>query len=195
VVHQAVGEWDAAVACLQAVESIQAMSSISGHGMAGAMFALMRLVTGGIGELELVLRANLHQHPMMRDVHAAALLDLGREPEARTTVGPWADQEPVTWDYMWLARTALRGHVWSRLGDRDAAADLYEQLAPYADRLAVAQFMLGSVDHVLAEVAAAAGDRATAAEHARAAVSRHRELGWTPWVARSEALLAAVAAG
>jgi hypothetical protein len=96
---------------------------------------------------------------------------------------------------MWLARTALRGHVWSRLGDRDAAADLYEQLAPYADRLAVAQFMLGSVDHVLAEVAAAAGDRATAAEHARAAVSRHRELGWTPWVARSEALLAAVAAG
>jgi len=189
VVHQAVGDWDAAVASLQAVESIQAVTSLAGNGMAAAMFALMRITTGGLGDLEPLVRANLHQHPMMRDLHAATLLDLGRDAEARTAVGPWPDQEPVSWDYMWLARTSLRAYVWSRLGDENAATDLYAQLTPFADRLAVAQFMFGSVQHVLAELAAAAGDRPAAEAHARAALARHRELGWTPWVERSQAVL------
>ena len=52
--------------------------------------------------------------------------------------------------------------------------------------------MFGSVQHVQAELAAAAGDRPAAETHARAAPERHRVLGWTPWVERSEAVLAAL---
>ena len=90
---------------------------------------------------------------------------------------------------MWLGRTVLRGHLWSRLGDQQAIADLREQLEPYRDRLAVAQFMLGSVRHAQAELALAAGDLAEATRHGEAALATHERLGWTPWVERSRTLL------
>ena len=193
VVAQAHGRWDEAARALQSAEAIHGMSSISGHGMAGALWALMRMVTGGLGELEEMLRGNLHHHPMLRDVHALSLLDLGRDADARTALGAWPDQEPVSWDYMWLARTVLRGHLWGRLGDAQAIADLRAQLEPYRDRLAVAQFMLGSVRHAEAELALAAGDLAEATRHGEAALATHERLGWTPWVERTRALLGDIA--
>ena len=189
VVAQAHGRWDEARASLDVAEQIHAISSISGHGMAGAVWALTRIVTGGLGELEPMLRGSLHHHPILRDIHALALLDLGRDPEARTSLGAWTDQDEISWDYMWLARTVLRAHVWSRLGDQQAMSDLRHQLTPYADRLAVAQFMLGSVRHALAELALAAGDPAESREHGEAALATHERLGWTPWVERTRALL------
>ena len=189
VVAQAHGRWEEAARALDSAEAIHAMSSISGHGMSGALRALVRLVTGGLGELEGMLRASLHHHPMLRDVHALALLDLGRDVDARTALGAWPDQDPVSWDYMWLGRTVLRAHLWSRLGDPQAIADLRGQLEPYRDRLAVAQFMLGSVRHAQAELALAAGDLAEAARHGEAALATHERLGWTPWVERTRALL------
>jgi hypothetical protein len=193
VAAQAHGRWDEAHAGIRAVEAIHAMSSISGHGMSGAMTALMRMVTGGLGELEPMLRESLHHHPILRDIHALALLDLGRDTDARTALGPWTDQDEVSWDYMWLARTVLRSHLWSRLGDREAVADLRALLTPYADRLAVAQFMLGSVQHALAELALAAGDLEAAGAHAEVALATHRRLDWTPWVARTQSVLDEVA--
>ena len=52
VVAQAHGRWEEAARALDSAEAIHAMASISGHGMAGALRALMRMVTGGLGDLE-----------------------------------------------------------------------------------------------------------------------------------------------
>ena len=139
-----------------------------------------------------MLRGSLHHHPMLRDVHALALLDLGRDADARTALGALAGPGPrVVGLHVAGPDRAARAPLEPArrpAGDRRPPG----ALEPYRDRLAVAQFMLGSVRHAQAELALAAGDLAEASHHGEAALATHERLGWTPWVERTRDLLGRV---
>jgi hypothetical protein len=94
---------------------------------------------------------------------------------------------------MWMTLTAARAMVWSYLGDPIAVAELRATLAPYRGRLVsggMSAAYLGAVDHVLGELALAAGDTEAALRHLKAAAEVHERHQQVPWAARSKARLA-----
>jgi hypothetical protein len=104
--------------------------------------------------LETVHRQFPHR---VTDPLVLARLDAGRGAEARAL---WATRGEIDRDYYWLALTTLRAHAAARLGDADAAGPLYEELRPYAGRLAGADsgtLYVGPVDAALAALAEVLG--------------------------------------
>ena len=182
--HQMDGDVATAEAVIARTEALDATLSMAGQGIPLYKRAILRLLEGRLPELEPELRGAARVH-LFRDVHALALVEAGREDEARGVLGPWAEQPPVPWDYLWVLFTVVRARLWARLRDPDAVAALRAALAPYADRLAVgsvAVAFLGSVELALAELAAAAGEPETAAEHLARARRLHVDLGLDTWV-------------
>ncbi|HSO64966.1 MAG TPA: hypothetical protein VLQ78_07670, partial [Ornithinibacter sp.] len=177
-------------AVIARTEALDATLSMAGQGIPLYKRAVLRLLEGRLPELEPELRADPHVH-LFRDMHALSLVEAGREGEARGLLGPWAEQPPVPWDYLWVLFTVVRARLWARLGDPVAVADLRAALAPYADRLAVgsvAVAFLGSVELALAELAAVAGEPAAAAEHLARARRTHVDLGLGVWVRLTDEL-------
>jgi hypothetical protein len=153
----------------------------------------LRMLQGRPNELEDVLRAGMAAQPGLRDLLAVSLAQGGRVEEARDLVGPWSQQRSLQLDYMWTTLTAARAMVWSYLGDPAAVKDLRATLGPFRGRLVSggrSAAYLGAVDHVLGELALAAGDAAAASEHLHAAVKVHERHHQVPWAARSLARLA-----
>lgn len=152
---------------------------------------MLRDAQGRLAELEPVLAPLRHHHPALRELHALALARTGDLDRLRVVLGSWADQPPIIRDYSWLFLTAVRAETWALLGDRDAADDLYVQLTPYADRLAVtlAIGLRGAVAHWLGVLAGVRRDRDAARDHLRAALRTHRALGMELWARRAEAAL------
>ena len=127
-------------------------------------------------------------------VHAAALLQLdaahGATEQARGRLDELADRGLGTLHpdmvYVWTLTELARGCV--TLGAAEHAPRLYQALAPYAGRAAVAAGAVmcsGSTDHYLAGLAALEGDIAAADRHYRVAISCHRRLGARPMLAHS----------
>ncbi|MEJ2861168.1 BTAD domain-containing putative transcriptional regulator [Actinomycetospora flava] len=106
----------------------------------------------------------------VHDLLALALLDAGREEEAR---GLWAQRLPVPRDWSWGGLLTVQGLVAARLDDRERAAEAFAALEPFAGRwgLSVTGILaFAPIDLVLARLARVLGhgDDAVAAHLARA---------------------------
>jgi tetratricopeptide (TPR) repeat protein len=192
VLEQARGEWAASEEALRVAEAVQSSLSMAGAGLVPIVRATALLPQGRLAEAEPVLRGAGEAHPGLRELHALSLLAAGRADEVRALLGPWPEQPPLIWDYLWVSSAVARALVWSELGDAEAVPDLRGRLEPFADRIAdgaMAACFLGSVPHALAALALAAGDRATARARAREARELHARLGWAPWERMSAELL------
>jgi len=85
-----------------------------------------------------------------------------------------------------------------RLGDRGAAASLYERLSPYAERVAIVEYALscrGSVSGYLGMLARWLGRGEEARRHLERAIAANAALGATRFAERSRAELALLATG
>jgi hypothetical protein len=92
-------------------------------------------------------------------------------------------------DEMWLITQAFAAQACAYLSDRKRAVILYRLLLPYADLVvshAHLRAYLGSVESVLAGLAATLGHRSQAAVHYEAAVEAERRMGARPHLARTE---------
>ncbi|GAA4931185.1 transcriptional regulator [Actinomycetospora succinea] len=116
----------------------------------------------------------------VHDLLALALLDAGREDEARSL---WAQGLPVPRDWSWGGLLTVQGLVAARLGDRERAAPAYAALEPFAGRwgLSVTGILaFAPIDLVLARLARVLG-------HGDDAVAAHLERALTvvgdagPW--------------
>jgi len=190
--RQAVGDFAGAETALERILLLQSTVSMAPSALGIGQLATMRLVQGRMAELEPALQAAAVHQPVLRDLHALALIACSRTDEARMMLGDWAEQRPLLRDFAWTGLTGIRARVWIEFGDQRAIADLRDQLTPYADRLAVGgmgAFFLGSVGHTLGHLALAAGDRAAARDLLRAALDTHRRLGLEPHAEATAALL------
>jgi DNA-binding winged helix-turn-helix (wHTH) protein/tetratricopeptide (TPR) repeat protein len=92
-------------------------------------------------------------------------------------------------DENWLFTLAFASQACACLGDRKRAVILYHLLLPYADLVvshAHLRAYIGSVESVLAGLAATLGQRDQAAVHYEAAVESERRMGVRPQLARTE---------
>lgn len=186
------GRFDEAEELIAEQQAFAATLAMSGQGIELAQIASLRDLQGRLGELEPALAAAAPHHPAFRELHALAMVAVGRLDELRLRLGAYAEQPAIHRNYMWLGLTAVRARAWAALGDPQAIADLRAQLAPYAEQLAgtVAVTFQGCVHQTLGELALAAGEREVAADHLQRARATHERLGLPVWVARTDALLA-----
>lgn len=106
---------------------------------------------------------------LLFDVVTLALLDAGREDEARRY---WAVRRPLRRDFFWSMFAVLRGYAAARLGDVEEAAASYDELVPFSGRIAglgSGSVAFGPVDAALAELADVLGRPDDAERHRRAA--------------------------
>ena len=191
--HQMDGRVAEAEEVIAATDALGATLSMAGRGIAIYKRGMLRLMDGRLPEMVDELADAARHAVLFRDLHALALVEGGRVDEARSLLGPWREQPAVPWDYLWVGFTALRAHLWSRLGDPVAVRELRDTLVPYADRLAtgsVAVAFHGSVELALGELAAAAGDREAAALHLGRARRVHEALDLPVWVRLTDELAA-----
>jgi hypothetical protein len=102
----------------------------------------------------------------VHDLIALALLDAGREDEARAV---WAQRLPVPRDWSWGGLLTVQALVAARLGDRERGAEAYAALTPSAGRwgLSVTGILaFAPIDLVLARLARVLG-------HGEDAVAAH----------------------
>ncbi|GIF01069.1 AfsR/SARP family transcriptional regulator [Paractinoplanes rishiriensis] len=189
------GDLDGAEAAIAEMETFQGTLAMAGAGIGLCQLATLRLLQGRLPELTPALRGAAEAFPPFRELHALALVQDGRLDEARRVLGAWPEQPPLPWGYLWVGFTVFRAYTWMALGDRAAVADLRAQLTPYAGRLAgtLPVSVLGSVELVLGELAAADGDPVAARDHLGRARRTHEELGLTLWLARTDEAIARLA--
>jgi tetratricopeptide (TPR) repeat protein len=144
------------------------------------------------------------QYPHLRGWRSTLALlyaELGDLTKARAEFeqlagGDWTD---LPRDSAWLLTTCRAADTCFRLGDRDAAAVLYEQLLPFADRNVVlgrvASIAIGSASRHLGQLATVLGRLDEAADHFEAALRINRGTGARPWLALSECDYAALLRG
>jgi tetratricopeptide (TPR) repeat protein len=163
------------------------------------LFALRR-AQGRTGELEPLLRAAVARLPglaALRVSLALASVEAGRDLEARAQLEHLAadDFARVPRDGSWLAAMCHLALVTTALGDTPRTALLYEQLLPYADRVAVvslAHGCEGAVARFLAVLAASLGRFDEAERHFEHALARNTALGAPALVAETRAAWAAM---
>ncbi len=100
---------------------------------------LFRREQGRLAEEETTIRASIEEfpwYPLYRAALACLLSDLGRADEARVVFDDLAADRfsSLYGDNEWLLGMGLASDACALLGDADAAAVLYEQLAPFAGR-------------------------------------------------------------
>ncbi|GAA0794230.1 BTAD domain-containing putative transcriptional regulator [Spirilliplanes yamanashiensis] len=189
--RQLTGDLAGAEADIADLEAFQATLAMAGMGIALVQLSLLRWVQGRLGELVATLEGAARHFPLFRELLGLALVEAGRADEARRVLGPWPDQPPLPWNYLWSTFVVFRSYTWMGLGDAAAVADLRAQLAPYSGRFAgtLPVGVAGAVDLTLGELAAADGDPAAARAHLSAARRTHAELGLPVWLARTDAAL------
>ncbi|GLX92273.1 AfsR/SARP family transcriptional regulator [Herbidospora sp. NBRC 101105] len=146
---------------------------------------------GRVGDLadELIAMAHEPVHAPLRTVAVLAAIDAGRTEEARRLAERWSGWTPLDWSHDFITRSW--GLVAARIGVPDPAAK-YAELAPFAGQfveMGSSVTCWGSMHLVLAELAAATGRPALAAEHAAAALDVHSRLGLPHLTRRSRELL------
>ena len=161
----------------------------------------LRYSQGRLEELEGTMRAFVDQYPHLhgwRSTLALLYAELGDLPRARSEFeqlagGGWTE---VARDSGWLLTTCRAADTCFKLGDRDAAAVLYDQLRPFAGRNVVlgrvASIAIGSAARHLGQLAAVLERFDDAARHFEDAIRMNRSMGARPWLALSECDYAAV---
>ncbi|WP_188190082.1 ATP-binding protein [Nonomuraea sp. SYSU D8015] len=178
------GDLPAARALFEETAALQRTTSMWGLEEA-RLAGLLQLRLGGAGDLdeELARQADTASAGALgaavRDVRALLLIMDGRVAEARRLLGPWRGQPPVRRTFLWLAHAGVRGVAWAYLGDRTACAELYEELLPYADRMATGNNtpLLWPMTRPLSLLARVLGLREAADRHAEHALRTAAELG------------------
>ena len=160
---------------------------------------LFRREQGRLAEEEATIRASIQEfpwYPLYRAALACLLSDLGRADEARLVFDDLAADRfsSLYGDNEWLLGMGLASDACAMLGDADAAAVLYEQLAPFAGRNTVghAEGSVGATDRYLGLLAATRGELDVAVEHLEAAIAANDAMGARPWTAHSQHDLAVV---
>ena len=146
----------------------------------------LRYSQGRLEELEGTMRAFVDQYPHLhgwRSTLALLYAELGDLPRARSEFeqlagGGWTE---VARDSGWLLTTCRAADTCFKLGDRDAAAVLYDQLRPFAGRNVVlgrvASIAIGSAARHLGQLAAVLERFDDAARHFEDAMRMNRSMG------------------
>ena len=160
---------------------------------------LLRREQGRVAEEEARVRQSIVDfpwYPLFRSVLVCLLLDEGREPEARSEFADLAraDFAALYRDNMWLFGMSFAAEASARLGDVASAAVLYQQLAPFAGRHAMAhsEGSIGAVDRSLGLLAATIGHLDEAERHLTDAIALNDGMGARPWTAHCEHDLARI---
>lgn len=125
--------------------------------------------------------------PAWRAAAATALLDSGRDPEARV-LAIAEDFNSVPWDPVWSVTMFGWADACSRLGLGDRAVELYELMAPYASHFAVSgSLAYGSIAWALGSLATTMEHYEQAEEHFVAAAELEERLGAPMFLARTQA--------
>jgi tetratricopeptide (TPR) repeat protein len=160
---------------------------------------MLRNQQGALGDVEALVRRSVEEYPtyaIWRCVHVHMAAQLGYAAEAGEALEDLARDgfAAIPVDEEWLVGLGLLAEAAATLGATAHAATLYDALLPYADRVAVSypEVTAGAVARYLGVLAAALGRREDAERHLVAALELNRRIGAAPWVARTEADLAAV---
>ena len=152
----------------------------------------IRYEQGRLSELQPLIAEVVAEYPgipAFRAVLALAYTDADLRNEARNLLAidfkTGFAEMPA--DVTWLGAHAIYGHVASDLGDRPAAAALYERLAPWKDQLIYTGISAwGDVDHALGRLATTLGRFEEAERRLGAAVERAARIGAPVWMARTQ---------
>jgi len=154
----------------------------------GAMMMGTRGYQGRSGELveQLVQLAGEADSPAAwRAAAAGALAESGREAQARALVLA-EDFQSVPWDWLWSATMCRWASVCARLRIAERAGELYELLAPFADRLTVSGALVtGSIPSVLGELATTLERYEQAENHFAVAAEIEERFGAPLFLART----------
>jgi DNA-binding CsgD family transcriptional regulator len=157
-----------------------------------ALFVLRR-EQGRLAELEDDLRRAPVSYPGYRSLRCMLLItlcDLGRLGQARALFEQLAGGEFAAFpkDSEWLFALTLLAEVADALADRDRALILYQQLAPYAELVALAasEVSLGPVSRPLGILAWLLGRHDDAAGYFEDAIARTQRMGARPWLAHAQ---------
>ncbi|MFG2821733.1 BTAD domain-containing putative transcriptional regulator [Kitasatospora sp. NPDC048365] len=123
------GHFDEAERALGAgVAELRARGAVDLNGLAGLAVGCIRLQQGRLAEVLPMLLAVWEQYkPLNEGLTALALLAAGRSDEAREVFGRRA---PLRRDFAFSVLAGLRGTAAVALGDRAAAAEVYQDLLP-----------------------------------------------------------------
>jgi len=149
---------------------------------------LLHRETGGQAEIEPLVRASVSEfpwYPCHRAAHILTLLDIDRAGEARAGFVELArdDFGALYRDNQWLLGMGLASEACGRLGDKDAADLLFEQLAPFTGRHAMghAEGSVGALDRYLGILCAVAGRHDDAERYFIRALDQNEQMGARPW--------------
>jgi tetratricopeptide (TPR) repeat protein len=124
--------------------------------------------------------------PVWRGGYAYLLCEIGRGDEALALLAE-EDFEALPHDFLRLAGLAYWADVCANVGAVEFADDLYARLEPFRDQvIGNGVSMVGSVNHFLGRLSAAAGDHDRAGREFEAAAAAHRRLDAPVILARTE---------
>jgi tetratricopeptide (TPR) repeat protein len=160
-----------------------------------------RYLEGRLDEIEVPLRAFVERYPTLagwRCTLALLLAEQGRAPEAEREleIAAAADFGGQRRDSHWLLASCRAADCAAKLGHQAVAADLREQLLPYAGRQVVlgrvATISIGSAARYVGLAEAATGRTDDAVGRLEAAIADNTRWGARPWVAQAELDLAGI---
>jgi DNA-binding SARP family transcriptional activator/tetratricopeptide (TPR) repeat protein len=156
------------------------------------MYALLT-ARGEIDELEPLIRATVAEYPARPFIRCLLVHlhnQLGQTEEAREEFNNLAENrfDAVPFDIEWLYGMSLLAETCAALEDRDAAAELYTQLSPYAhlNAVDVPEGMRGSVSRYLGLLASTMQRFDDAEHHYQDALAMNEHLGARPWLAHTQ---------
>ena len=156
----------------------------------GWLAAVERDTTGGRRIVMEALLAAARRQPghLFEATAARMLVSLGREAEAAAELERLLPRALAGSGPRWLGAVADLALVAAAVDNTEAAARLYEALAPYRGRLVVwagANSTWGPVSHYLGLLAAAMGNAGDAIRHFENAIHLEQQLGALPYLAHS----------
>jgi DNA-binding SARP family transcriptional activator len=157
-----------------------------------ALFVLRR-EQGRLAELEDTIRRSVHEYPRLPRFGCAVAhlyAELGREQEVRAQLrsllsGDLAHEQR---DAEWLFGMSLLADPCRRLGDQDAAKQMYSMLLPYERLYAQVpvESVFGSVARGLGVLATALGRLDDGERHFEVAIEIERRMRARPWLAHAQ---------
>ena len=114
--QQMEGDFAGAEATIGELEALQATLAMAGEGIGLCQRAILRWLQGRLPELEPALGGAPPSSRSSARCTRSRWSSAGRLDEARALLGPWSDQPPLPWDYLWAGFTAVRAYIWAALG-------------------------------------------------------------------------------
>jgi len=129
-------------------------------------------------------------YPIVDCVLARLHDELGRDADSARIFSALAkdDFAQIPFDEEWLVSVGLLAEVAHSRGDRQRARALYDQLAPYADQVAVAypEISIGSAARYAGLLASTLCRWEEAEKHFQEALATNEQIGAWPWLAQTQ---------